>query len=54
MKFTDGVEIKTSGPLRKAKYPDGWYVVGNGMCIPCDNEAEANEILEEMKTYETV
>ena len=41
-KFSDGVNIDTSGPFRKIKLEDGWYVVGGGKLIPCKNEEEAD------------
>ena len=44
--FTDGITIDTSGPLRKLRLSDGWYVVGEGMSIPCNTEEECIEILE--------
>ena len=34
LKFSDGVEINTSGKLRPLRLKDGWYAVANGMCIP--------------------
>jgi hypothetical protein len=48
MKFTDGVEIDIDGPDRKVRLKDGWYVVGGGCLIPCNDEAEADEILKEL------
>lgn len=48
LKFSDGVTIDTSGPLRKLNLADGWYVVGNGFSIPVDSEDEANETILEM------
>lgn len=48
LKFTDGVEIDTGGPLRKLHLEDGWYVVGNGFCIPVASESEADETIVKM------
>lgn len=45
LRFNDGVNINVSGPKRKLKLSDGFYVVGKGMCIPCGCERDANEIL---------
>jgi hypothetical protein len=52
LKFNDGVKIETSGKLRKLKLKDGWYVVGNGNCIPVFDEAEADWTLQEMMEEE--
>jgi hypothetical protein len=49
LKFNDGVNIDTSGKLRKLELSDGWYVVGEGRCIPCKDESEANSILDSME-----
>lgn len=48
LKFSDGVTIETGGPLRKFRLNDGWYVVGNGFCIPVASEGEADETIVEM------
>ena len=34
LKFSDGIEIDTSGELRLLELYDGWYVVGEGRLIP--------------------
>jgi hypothetical protein len=36
LRFNDGVNIDTSGKLRVARYSDGYYVVGNGVCCAVD------------------
>lgn len=46
LRFSDGVEIDTSGPLRPLKLRDGWYVVGQGTCCPVDDLAEARSEIE--------
>jgi hypothetical protein len=43
--FSDGITIETAGPLRKLQLEDGWYVVGNGFCLPVDSEREADETI---------
>lgn len=48
LRFNDGVEIDTSGPLRKMKLKDGWYVVGDGVLIPANDEAEADELFRQL------
>jgi len=34
LRFSDGINIHTSGPLRNLHLHDGWYVVGEGILIP--------------------
>jgi gamma-glutamylaminecyclotransferase len=48
LKFTDGVVIETSGPLRKLHLHDGWYVVGMGFSIPMASEDEADATILQM------
>jgi len=33
LRFSDGINIDTSGPIRKMSLKDGWYVVGMGMLV---------------------
>ena len=40
LKFSDGIEIDTSGELRLLELYDGWYVVGEGRLIPVKDEEE--------------
>ena len=49
LKFTDGEEFNTSGPLRKELRYDGWYVLGEGKLIPVRDEKEADKIIQELK-----
>ena len=49
LRFSDGVNIDTSGELRILKLKDGYYVVGEGMCIPVADKEEAREVIKEMK-----
>jgi hypothetical protein len=46
--FNDGVNIDTSGELRIIKLVDGWYVVGEGMSIPCRDRWDAQDALDDM------
>jgi len=48
LKFDDGVNIKTGGPLRKLHLEDGWYVVGKGFCVPVASECEADATILKM------
>jgi len=49
LSFTDGVEINTSGKIRIILLSDGYYVIGGGMCIPCNSKKEAEELVNELK-----
>jgi len=54
LRFSDGIEIDTSGEYRTLELHDGWYVVGHGTCTPCKDEQEAirrvNDEKKEAKT----
>lgn len=47
IRFTDGITISVGGRLRTLKLDDGWYAVGLGMCVPCENELEAEEFISQ-------
>jgi hypothetical protein len=49
LRFSDGEEFNTSGPLRKEERYDGWYVLGEGKLIPVKDEKEADKIIQELK-----
>lgn len=49
LRFNDGIEIDTSGPLRILRLKDGLYVVGGGWCIPVEDTKEAKAIIERFK-----
>ncbi len=49
LRFNDGVNIDTSGPLRTLRLRDGYYVVGQGMCIPVADREEARKVIAEME-----
>ncbi len=49
LNFSDGVSIDTSGKLRMLRLSDGLYVVGEGMSIPVNSEAEALQIINKEK-----
>ena len=49
LKFSDGIEIDTSGPLRPLKLYDGWYVVGEGSLIPMKDLQEVREYIGNKK-----
>jgi hypothetical protein len=47
LKFSDGMEFDTSGPLRIESRGDGLYVVGDGCLIPVSSHKEAEEIIKQ-------
>ncbi len=49
LNFSDGVSIDTSGELRKLRLSDGLYVVGQGCCIPVNDDKEAEELIKKLK-----
>ena len=49
LKFSDGVTVDTSGPLRPLKLNDGWYVVGEGSLIPVQSYEEVREFIKKLK-----
>ena len=49
LRFNDGIEIDTNGPLRILRLKDGLYVVGEGWCIPVGDTKEAKAIIERFK-----
>tara|TARA_Y100001973_G_C5189580_1_gene330063 strand:- start:1420 stop:1596 length:177 start_codon:yes stop_codon:yes gene_type:complete len=52
LRFSDGVTIDTSGPLRVLRLTDGYYVVGEGMSIPVNSREEALKYIKETKGEE--
>lgn len=49
LKFSDGMEFDTSGPLRITSRSDGLYVVGEGWLIPVISFEEAEGIIKRHK-----
>jgi len=49
LRFSDGIEIDTSGEYRILKLHDGWYVVGHGCLSPCADEEEAKRLCDEWR-----
>ncbi len=49
LRFSDGEEFDTSGPIRKEERRDGWYVIGDGRLIPVRDEEEADRLLEKSR-----
>jgi hypothetical protein len=50
LKYVGDLVIDSTGPLRRIRLPDGLYVVGEQMLIAVDSEAEADEMIEELKS----
>ncbi len=48
VEFSDGTLLDTSGEIRKEQIENDWFVVGNGILIPCQTESECELILEQM------
>ena len=40
LKFSDGIEIDTSGEYRTLELYDGWYVTGHGILMSVSNEEQ--------------
>jgi hypothetical protein len=49
LKFSDGIEIDTSGELRLLELYDGWYVVGDRRLIPVKDREEGEQLLNKLK-----
>jgi hypothetical protein len=49
LRFTDGVQIDPSGPLRIERLRDGLYVLGRGWLVPCATREEADEVLADQR-----
>lgn len=50
LRFKDGIEFDTSGPLRSEERSDGWYVVGQGKLIPVKSEKEVKRVIKRLLT----
>ncbi len=48
MKFNDGIEFDTTGPLRLTRRFDGRYVVGQGVLVPVDSYEDGQELIEQL------
>ena len=53
LRFTDGVRIDTSGPYRVIHKPDGWYVVGRGLCCPVNDRQEGTAFIADLRDLES-
>ena len=50
LKYIGDMVIDSTGPLRKIRLPDGFYVVGEQMLIAVESEEEADQVMEELKS----
>jgi len=48
LKFSDGMEFDTSGPMHTEERSDGWYVVGGGMLIPVKDREEGQQYIKNL------
>ena len=49
LKFSDGMEIDTSGEYRVIRKSDGLYIVGNGFLCAVETQEEGEEMLRQLK-----
>jgi hypothetical protein len=49
LRFSDGVNIDTSGKLRIISLKDGLYVTGQGYLIPIDSNVEGEKIINKLR-----
>jgi hypothetical protein len=49
IRFTDGIEFNTDGPVRIEERADGLYVVGDGMLCPVDSREQAERVIAALK-----
>jgi hypothetical protein len=52
LRFSDGVNIDTSGEPRVLHLEDGYYAVGKGILIPVDTREAAEFMVQRMKIWE--
>jgi len=49
LNFSDGIKLDTSGKLRIVQLPDGFYVIGEGLCCPVDDRQDGIELIKSLK-----
>ena len=52
LRFSDGVEIDTSGEPRVLELADGFYAVGKGILIPASDRLTAEFLVSKMGNWE--
>jgi len=51
LKFSDGMQFDTSGPLRVDERSDGFYVVGQGFLLPVKSRQAAETEIEHLRKF---
>ena len=49
LRFSDGMTINTDGPLRVIRKSDGYYVVGEGTCMPVDSREDGQDFIKSIE-----
>lgn len=49
LRFSDGVEMDTDGPLRIEEHDDGLYVVGEGLLCAVATREEGEELIRKLR-----
>lgn len=52
LRFSDGVEIDTSGEPRVLELADGFYAVGKGILVPASDRLTAEFLVNKMGKWE--
>jgi hypothetical protein len=52
LRFSDGVDIDTSGEPRVLRLNDGYYAVGKGILIPVDSQQAGEFMVQRMQNWE--
>ncbi len=53
VRFSDGINIQTSGPYRIIRKSDGLYVVGQGILCAVDTRKEGNDLIRDLNSGTT-
>lgn len=53
LKFSDGVDIDTSGEPRVLRLKDGYYAVGKGILIPVDTQQAAEFMVQRIQKWDS-
>ena len=53
LRFSDGVEFNTSGPLRITRRPDGYYVTGKGLLVSVKSYKEGQDFIYTNTQHDT-
>lgn len=50
IKFSDGLEIASDGPLRVIKKADGFYVIGEDLVCAVESREDGQRLIRELLT----